>query len=195
MPSAYSITPKTDALIVVDVQNDFLPGGALAVPNGDEVVPVLNQWLSIPGVLKIASRDWHPPDHCSFKERGGPWPPHCVRETWGAEFAPGLDTERIDEIVSKATASDKDAYSAFDAPETARLLRERGILRLWIGGVATEYCVCETVLAALKTGFEAFVIEDAIRGIEAAPGDCDKAVARMEEAGAVFARTEQVVNA
>ena len=192
MADRLSVQPQTDALIVVDVQNDFLPGGALPVPNGREAIPVLNQWLGIPDILKIASRDWHPPDHCSFKEQGGPWPPHCVRETWGAEFAPGLDVDRIDEVVSKATARDKEAYSAFDAPETDRLLRERGVRRLWIGGVATEYCVRHTALSALELGYEAFVLEDAIRGIEASPGDCGKAVARMKEAGAVFTITAHV---
>lgn len=192
MAKRFTVQPKRDALIVVDAQNDFLPGGALAVPRGDEVVPVLNEWLRTPGVLKVASRDWHPPNHCSFKEQGGPWPPHCVRDTPGAEFHPDLATDRIDEVVSKATLPDKEAYSAFDAPELGRILKERDISRLWVGGVATDYCVYYTVLSAVDLGYETFVIEDAVRGIDASPGDCAKALDRMKEAGASLVRTEEV---
>ena len=128
------INPATDALIVVDVQRDFCPGGALPVPRGDEVVPPLNRWLRVKKLFRAATRDWHPADHCSFKRSGGPWPDHCVQNTPGAEFHPGLDWRAIDLVVSKATDPAKDAYSGFDAPELPAELKKRRIRRLWSAG-------------------------------------------------------------
>ena len=186
------VNVETDALIVVDMQRDFCPGGALAVPNGNEVVPVLNEWLRIDRLLKIATRDWHPPGHCSFERNGGPWPDHCVQDTPGAQFHPDLNVRAVDVIVSKATDPEKDAYSGFDAPELLTVLKAHDIRRLWVGGLATEYCVKATALDGQRNGFEVFVIEDAVRGIDVHPGDCDKARREMEEAGVVFVRPREV---
>ena len=187
------INTATDALIVVDVQRDFCPDGALPVPHGDEVVPPLNRWLRVKKLFRAATHDWHPADHCSFKRCGGTWPDHCVQNTPGAEFHPGLDARAIDLVVSKATDPAKEAYSGFDAPELAAALKERGIRRLWIGGLATEYCVKATVLDARKLGFDVFVIEDAIRGIQVKPGDIAAAREEMTKAGAVFVQTGEVL--
>ena len=192
MDEEYRVNPETDALIVVDVQRDFCPGGALPVPKGDEVVPVLNEWLRTGELLKVATRDWHPPAHCSFQRSGGPWPDHCVQDTPGAQFHPELEATAIDLIISKATDPQKDAYSGFDVPELLELLESRRVRRLWIGGLATEYCVRATALDGRKHGLEVFVIEDAIRGIDVDPGDCDKARREMEDAGVRFVRSEQV---
>jgi nicotinamidase/pyrazinamidase len=186
------VNAKTDALIVVDVQRDFCPGGALAVPEGDAVVQVLNRWLRETTVPVIATRDWHAEDHCSFKARGGPWPPHCVQGTEGGELHPDLDADRIDRLVSKGTDPGKDAYSGFDAPDLLPDLRKRGVERLWVGGLATDYCVRATVLDALKKGFEVFVIEDAVRGIDAEPGDVEGALNEMRAAGAELVATDEV---
>ena len=183
----------TDALIVVDVQRDFCPGGALAVPHGDEVVPPLNRWLHVKKLFKAATRDWHPANHCSFRRAGGPWPDHCLQNTPGADFHPSLHTQAIDLVVSKATDPAQEAYSGFDAPEFPAGLKARGIRRLWIGGLATEYCVKATVLDARQRGFDVFVIEDAIRGIEVKPGDIAAAREEMARAGAVFVQTGDVL--
>jgi nicotinamidase/pyrazinamidase len=183
-----------DALLIVDVQRDFLPGGALAVANGDEVVPVLNRYLELArakGLPVIASRDWHPPDHCSFRARGGPWPVHCVAGTAGAAFAPGLELPREAEIVSKATGADADAYSAFEGTGLGQRLRERGVQRLLIGGLATDYCVLNTVRDALKEGFQVLLLEDAIRAVDVKPGDGSRAARGMRDAGAVPATIGQ----
>lgn len=180
---------RNDALLIIDVQRDFLPGGALAVSSGDAVVAPLNQYIlraARQGVPVFASRDWHPRDHCSFKARGGPWPPHCVADTEGARFSPDLRLPADAVIVSKATKADADAYSAFQDTALASELRARGIRRLWIGGLATDYCVLETVLDARKAGFDVFVIADAIKPVEVKSGDGARALARMREAGAVL---------
>jgi len=145
---APQINVATDALVLVDVQRDFCPGGALAVPQGDVIVPRLNRWLQVNKLLKVATRDWHPPDHSSFKRRGRPWRGHCVQGTPGAEFHPDLNTRAIDLVVSKATTRDREAYSGFDAPELLERLKAGNIRRLWVGGLATEYCVKATALDA-----------------------------------------------
>jgi len=192
MGKELEVNPRTDALIVVHVQRDFCPGGALPVPQGDAVVPVLNEWLRDACLLKIATRDWHPPNHCSFRRRGGPWPDHCVQDSPGSRFHPDLFVEAFDSVFSSATDPEKEAYSGFSVPELAATLRSRGIRRLWIGGLATEYCVKATVLDGRAEGFEVFVIEDAIRGIEVTPGDCERARHEMEGAGARFVRSDLV---
>ena len=176
----------TDALIVVDVQRDFLPGGSLAVPDGDAVVPVLNHYMarfSSAGLPVIATRDWHPENHSSFKAQGGPWPPHCIRGTPGAEFAPGLRLPDDVVIVSKA-AHDEDAYSAFDGTKLAMQLRAQGVKRVFVGGLATDYCVLETVRDALKAGFDVVLLGDAIRAVGLQPHDESNALATMQAAGA-----------
>jgi nicotinamidase/pyrazinamidase len=187
------VNADTDALIVVDVQNDFCPGGALAVPDGDYVVPVLNRWLRETELFKVATRDWHPPNHSSFKQQGGPWPPHCIQNTYGADFHPDLALDNLDMVVSKGTDPATDAYSGFDSAELEDCLRDHGCSRLWVGGLATDYCVKATVLDACNIGFRVFVIKNGIRGIDAEPGDVEKSCAGMREAGAEFIRTQDIL--
>ena len=184
-----------DAVLIVDVQADFLPGGNLGVQRGDEVVPVLNRYLAAArgkGVPVFASRDWHPRDHCSFLARGGPWPEHCVAGSPGAEFAPGLALPRDAVIISKATVKDTDAYSAFQGTDFAPRLRKLGVKRLLVGGLATDYCVLNTVLDARKAGFEVLLLVDAIRAVNVNPGDGERAEREMEAAGAVAIRLEDL---
>jgi nicotinamidase/pyrazinamidase len=173
-------------LVVVDVQKDFCPGGALAVRGGDQVVPKLNEYIKMFNEAKapiILTRDWHPPDHSSFKSQGGPWPPHCVQNTEGAKFHPDLLVPTTGEIVSKADKRDE-AYSFFQGTDLAQMLRQRGIKRLLVGGLATDYCVKETILDGLKYGFEVYYLEDASRGVNVNPGDSDKALSEMMHGGA-----------
>ncbi|OGI46887.1 MAG: nicotinamidase [Candidatus Muproteobacteria bacterium RBG_16_65_34] len=176
-----------DALIVVDAQNDFLPGGSLAVPAGDEVVPVLNRYLGAfhaKGLPIFATRDWHPVNHCSFKAQGGPWPPHCVAGTAGAAFAPGLKLPPETTTISKATPPDKDAYSGFEGTDLEARLRAQGVRRLFIGGLATDYCVLNTVKDALNNGYEVHLLTDAIRAVNVQPDDGRKAESQMQRLGA-----------
>jgi nicotinamidase/pyrazinamidase len=178
-----SVDPRRDALIIVDVQNDFCPGGALAVPQGDEVIPTVNRLLK-QRWLSVATMDWHPAEHCSFEPHGGPWPPHCVQGTTGAELHPELDADNIQLTVTKASHHDKDAYSGFDGTELASILREKGIARVVVCGIATDYCVKATAHDALKEGFEVVVLEDAVRGVEVNPGDSQRALEELRKAGA-----------
>ena len=179
-----------DALIVVDMQKDFMPDGALPVPEGDKIVPVLNQYIQLfadKGNPVYFTRDWHPPDHISFRGHGGIWPPHCVQDTEGAKFHPDLKIPLDNKfIISKGTSRDFDAYSGFQGTILDQLLKERGIKRLFVGGVATDYCVKNTVLGGLNLGYQVFVLEDAIKGVEANKGDIQKAINQMLEKGAVF---------
>ncbi|NMG16791.1 isochorismatase family protein [Aromatoleum bremense] len=177
-----------DALVLVDVQRDFLPGGSLAVPGGDEVVPPLNRLIAgfvRRGLAVIATRDWHPAGHCSFRDRGGPWPPHCVADSPGAAFPPELALPASAAIVSKATAADADAYSGFDRTDLDERLRAAGVQRLFVGGLATDYCVLNTVRDGLAKGYAVMLLTDAIRAVEAAPGDGAKAIAQMLRLGAL----------
>ena len=180
----------SDALLLVDVQNDFCPGGALAVTDGDAVVPALNAWIAAArqgGARVFASRDWHPPDHLSFAARGGLWPPHCVQDTPGAAFHRDLKLPDDAVIVTKADQSEREAYSAFDSGELAAQLRSAGIRRLWMGGLATDYCVKASVLDATELpALEVRVITNAIRAVDAAPGDGEAALEAMREAGATL---------
>jgi nicotinamidase/pyrazinamidase len=183
---AFDLQPH-DALLIVDVQRDFLPGGALGVPDGDAVVPVLNRYIRlvrVNGLPVFASRDWHPPNHCSFVAQGGPWPPHCIADSAGAGFANGLKLPRSTVVIDKGTAVAPDAYSAFNETSLATQLRSRGIRRLLIGGLATDYCVLNTVRDALKEGFEVLLLKDAIRAVNLNPGDGARAEAEMQSAGA-----------
>ncbi len=180
---------RGDALIVVDVQRDFLPGGSLAVPGGDEVVPVLNDYMrrfTASGLPVVATRDWHPEDHCSFADYGGAWPPHCVQGSRGAEFAADLHVSGDVLIVSKADSSEADAYSGFDGTSLEALLVERGVKRVFVGGLATDYCVLATVTDAAAADFEVFVLRDAIRAVDVQPGDGDAAIDAMRNAGATL---------
>jgi len=174
-----------DALLVVDVQPDFCPGGALAVPDGDAVIPVLNAWIAAArerGVPVYASRDWHPLQHVSFEAQGGPWPPHCVQDTPGAAYHPDLALPEDAVTIAKGTRLDRDQYSAFDGTGLAEHLRRTGIERLWVGGLAQDVCVRASVLDACKEGFAVHVIADATRPVDAAAGEA--ALREMREAGA-----------
>ena len=173
------------ALVVVDVQNDFCPGGALAVRDGDRVVPILNEYIKIFRNAQapiIFTRDWHPANHSSFKSQGGPWPPHCIQNTDGAKFHRDLQVLTNAEIVSKANKKDE-AYSFFQGTDLAEKLHQRGINRLLVGGLATDYCVKETVLDGLKFGFEAYHLDDASRGVNVKPDDSENALNEMVAKG------------
>ncbi|GIW42155.1 MAG: nicotinamidase [Candidatus Binatia bacterium] len=178
---------RGDALLLVDVQNDFCPGGALPVEGGHEVVPVLNAWIQkarSAGVPVYASRDWHPRRHVSFRERGGPWPPHCIQDTPGAAFHPELELPPSVVVVSKGVRFDKDQYSAFDETGLESELRREGIRRLWVGGLAQDVCVRATVLDALRAGFEVHLLLAGTRPVDPEAGK--KAVEEMKKAGAVI---------
>ena len=185
MTKGNDLLSEHDALLAVDVQRDFEPGGALAVPDGDQVVPVLAacvQAFDRQGLPVIASRDWHPRDHCSFESRGGPWPPHCVAGTAGAELDPALGLPERATIVSKAQSADSDAYSAFEGTGLDALLRDRSVHRLFVGGLATEYCVLNTARDALRHGYAVVLLRDAIRAIDPAAGD--RAIEELRSEGA-----------
>jgi nicotinamidase/pyrazinamidase len=180
-----------DALIIVDVQNDFCPGGALPVAEGDQVVPVLNHWIesaAAGGACIVASRDWHPPGHVSFQERGGPWPTHCLQSTWGAAFHPELRLPSETLVISKAADSDRDNYSAFEGSGLADTLRRRGVRRVWVGGLALDVCVRATVADALREGFEAHLIKDASRPVD--PGAGQRTLQEMRAAGCIIENGE-----
>lgn len=177
-----------DALLVVDVQNDFLPGGRLPVPNGDQVIAPLNQWMarfSAAGLPVFASRCWHPPNHASFRPQGGTWPAHCVADTVGAAFASGLDLPDSVQLISKAGERDIEAYSAFAGTDLDNRLHSRSVHRLFIGGLATDYCVLRSVQDALHRGYQVVLLRDAIRAVEVQAGDGERAIAAMLAAGAV----------
>jgi nicotinamidase/pyrazinamidase len=170
------------ALIVVDVQNDFCPGGALAVPDGDAVVDAVNR-MAADAPFAVATRDWHPPDHGSFAAQGGPWPVHCVRDTPGAQLHPGIDASHIDAIVDKGQASHLDGYSGFEETDLERLLREHDVDTVDVAGLALDYCVKATALDAKRAGLNVIVHRDATRAVEVSPGDGERAVAELRAAG------------
>ncbi|HEU5329254.1 MAG TPA: bifunctional nicotinamidase/pyrazinamidase [Thermomicrobiales bacterium] len=182
----------SDALLIVDVQNDFCPGGALAVAEGDAVVPVLNEYIAraqAAGMPIFASRDWHPPVTRHFALYGGPWPVHCVQGTPGAAFHPDLRLPPGTPIATTGDTAEDAGYSMFegtldDGRPLADALRERGITRVHVGGLATDYCVRATVLDALHQGFEARVLTDAARGVNVTPGDDQRALDEMAADGA-----------
>jgi len=186
-----------DALLVVDVQNDFLPGGALGIADGDAVVPPINRLLDAwraRGWPVYLSRDWHPAGHCSFAAQGGPWPVHCVAGTPGAAFAASLRIAPDDTIISKATNRDRDAYSALDGTPLADEFRRASVRRLVIGGLATDYCVRATGLDALAAGLEVVICRDAVCAVDVRPGDGDRALADLASAGCEIATTEDVLS-
>jgi nicotinamidase/pyrazinamidase len=160
-----------DALVVVDVQNDFLPGGALGIPCGDAVVPALDQYVRVAvasGAHVFATRDWHPAQHCSFRPRGGPWPPHCIQGTRGAEIAANLRLTISAVVVSKGSDPERDAFSAFDGTKLDVALRALGVDRVLVGGLATDHCVLQTVRDARAKGYAVLLLDDAIRGLDPA---------------------------
>lgn len=185
------------ALILVDIQNDFCPGGALAVAGGDEIVATVNRLMPrFP--LVVSTQDWHPANHISFKERGGPWPPHCVQGTTGAELHPALDTGTIVNYFRKASSPDKDAYSEFEGTdENGRTLDEflksRNVKRVYVVGLATDYCVKATVLDALKLSYEVYAVTDAMRAVNVNPNDGANALGEMERNGAQLITSDEIL--
>jgi nicotinamidase/pyrazinamidase len=175
-----------EALVIVDFQNDFTPGGALAVPDGDAIAPRLNELIASGRFdLVVATRDWHPPEHSSFAAEGGRWPAHCVADSPGAQLHEGLDTARVDVVVDKGTDPATEGYSGFDGTGLEALLRVRGIDRVTVAGLATDYCVRATALDALRAGFDVTVDEAASRGID--PGDSARALDEVRAAGGAVA--------
>ena len=184
-----------DALLVVDVQRDFLPGGALAVPDGNEVVPVLAACIEafVRNDCPIfASRDWHPPDHCSFQASGGPWPPHCIADSPGATIAAALHPPANATILDKGRSVAQEAYTAFEGTALDACLRDLHTRRLFIGGLATEYCVLNTALDALRLGYEVVVLQDAIRAVAQAGGE--QAIEKRQRGHAVFMNSVAVLD-
>jgi nicotinamidase/pyrazinamidase len=178
---------QEDAVLVVDFQNDFCPGGALPVPDGDQILTTVNEWVGAAQRARstvAASLDWHPPDHISFHERGGPWPRHCVQNTPGAELHPRVELPFKSIIVRKGADPHRDAYSAFDQTGLADELRQRGTRRLWVCGLAQDVCVKASVLDALKEGFEVHVLKAGTRPVDPAQGE--GALSAMREAGALI---------
>jgi nicotinamidase/pyrazinamidase len=174
-----------EALLIIDLQNDFLPGGALAVPAGDEVLPRVRELLDSGDFdLVVATRDWHPPDHRSFREQGGPWPPHCVQGSAGAELEASLPRERIDVVVDAGFRPELEGYSGFEETQLEQVLREHDVERVTVVGLATDYCVRHTALDALRHGFDVVVDTAGIRGIDAQPGDAERALDELAAAGA-----------
>ena len=177
------------ALLVVDVQRDFCPGGALAVPKGDEVVPVINELMDkFP--LVVASKDWHPEDSEHFKK----WPKHCIQNTKGAEFHPDLKEEKIHKVFLKGTSQKDDGYSAFEATneDLEKYLKEKGVKELYVVGLATDYCVRASALDAVKKGFDVYVIREGIRAVNVNPGDEEKALKEMQEKGIKVISKEEI---
>jgi nicotinamidase/pyrazinamidase len=184
-----------DVLLVVDVQNDFLPGGALAVPAGDGVIAPLNRCAAAfdrDGLPIFATRDWHPADHCSFRARGGPWPTHCVVGTIGAELPASLVLPRNAKLVPKGTRPDTEAYSGFQGTDLAKRMKAVTCTRVFIGGLATDYCVRATALDARSLGLDVFVIEDAVRAVNLHPGDGERALREMSSSGVHFCSAEDL---
>jgi nicotinamidase/pyrazinamidase len=192
-----------DALLIVDFQNDFTPGGALPVAEGDRIAAPINRLLDSFDLV-IATRDWHPEDHGSFegievdpaKWRGvdppGIWPVHTVQGTPGAELHPALEQAKVDVVIDKGQDPNSQGYSAFQETLLGDLLRERGVDRLYVAGLATDYCVKSSVLDARRLGFDVTVIEDAVRGVDVQPGDSERALEEMRDAGAELANSERV---
>ena len=180
-----------DALLVVDPQLDFFPGGALAVPDGDAILPAVNRALrefAAAGLPIVVTRDWHPPDHCSFAGNGGQWPAHCVRGTAGAELHPGLDLPPVFALVQKATTRDRDAYSGFQGTGLDAVLRGPGVTRVVVCGLALDYCVRATCLDAAEAGFEVVLLVEGTRAVDVETGDGDRAIEELVAAGVEIRR-------
>ena len=193
----------TAGLLLVDVQNDFCPGGALPIPDGDAVVPVLNEYLELFQQVKLPvylSRDWHPPESRHFRQFGGRWPVHCVQSTFGAEFHPALRVPATASVVSKGILPDEEGYSAFQGHDAFGASLKESLVghhvdTLYVGGLATEYCVRASVLDALASGFGVVLLGDAIRALDQPPGEGARAVDEMRHAGARVATFPDVVRA
>jgi len=186
------------ALILVDIQNDFCPGGALAVNEGDQIVPVVNRLIPEFPIV-ISTQDWHPENHISFKEQGGPWPPHCVQGTRGAELHSDLKTDTIAHYFRKASSPDKDDYSEFAGKDDRgrsldEVLRNHGVKKLYAVGLATDYCVLETVIDGLRLGYEVYAVTDAMRAVNVNSADGAAALQKMADGGAHLVTSDEVLN-
>lgn len=187
-----------DALLIVDLQKDFLPGGSLAVPGGEKVIGPINRYLAkfVQRNLPVfVSGNYHPPHHCSFSAQGGRWPAHCVINTNGAAFAENLSLPDSANVVRKGTETDREGYSAFEGTDLQMRLCAIKVLRLFIGGLATDYCVLQTSRDALRLGFKVFVLQDAIRAVNARPEDGRQAEKEMLDLGARFVQLEDLLYA
>jgi len=182
---------KNDALIVVDVQNDFCPGGALSVKNGDLIVKPLNDAMKYFDNI-ITTQDWHPKNHISFKKYGGVWPPHCVAESLGSNLHKDLDSEKVTYRVYKGQNKNKDAYSGFDGTDLSEYLKNSGIKRVFVGGLATDYCVKATALDSIEEGFETYILEDIVRGVNINSGDDKRALEEIKENGGNIIKTSDL---
>jgi len=190
------VLTKQDVLIIVDVQNDFCPGGLLAVPGGDQVATTLTHVAGEfhkRGARVFATQDWHPARHSSFKEKGGPWPPHCVQDTEGAEFHPNLHLPEGTAVIRKGSDPKVDAYSGFLDSDLEEQLKRAGVRRVFVGGLATDYCVLNTVLDALNRGFETHLLTDAIGAVNVSPSDGEKAIRQMRDNGARITTVSDVL--
>lgn len=186
---------RNSVLILVHLQNDFCPGGALPVKEGDTIISLINRYIGLfrsQGLPVIATRDWHPSNHCSFKEQGGIWPVHCVQGSRGAQFHADLHIPTGSLIISGATNPKQEAYSSFDGTSLNDHLEDMGAKILYIVGLATDYCVKQTVLDACKLGYRVVVLEDAVRGVNLQPGDSQRALQEMSEAGALQATAKDL---
>jgi nicotinamidase/pyrazinamidase len=182
--------------VVVDVQNDFCPGGALAVKNGDKVVPRLNRTITAfakAGLPIFFTRDWHPPNHISFRDQGGIWPPHCIQGTIGASFPSDLVISRGATIISKGDKPRTEAYSGFQGTDLENHLKKAGIVEIFLGGLATDYCVKETCLDALQAGFNVNVLRDCVMAVNVKPSDGPRALKEMQGAGAKLTTSQTTI--
>jgi nicotinamidase/pyrazinamidase len=180
------------ALLIIDFQNDFTSGGALEVPEGDEIAGPVKR-LADHFEVVAATRDWHPPDHASFHAQGGPWPVHCVRGTHGAEFHPAMEDVELDAVVDVGQGRDDEGYSGFENSDLARILRDHDADEVYVCGLATDYCVRASAIDARREGFDVTVVEDAVRGVEVNPGDSARALQEMRDAGARIASSTDVL--
>jgi nicotinamidase/pyrazinamidase len=180
-----------NALLIIDFQNDFTSGGALAVPEGDEIAEPVKR-LAGEFDHVFATRDWHPPDHASFETEGGPWPVHCVQGTHGAELHPGMRDIEVDAIVDVGVEREDEGYSGFEKSKLADLLREKGVDKVAVVGLATDYCVRASAIDACREGFDTTVVTDAIRAVEVEPGDGERAIEDMKRAGAKLATSSEL---
>jgi nicotinamidase/pyrazinamidase len=182
------------ALLIIDFQNDFTSGGALEVPGGDEIAEPVKR-LAGEFEHAFATRDWHPPDHASFETEGGPWPVHCVQGTHGAELHPAMRDIEVDAIVDVGVEREDEGYSGFEKSKLANLLHERGVQEVAVVGLATDYCVRASAIDACREGFDTTVVTDAIRAVEVHPGDGERALEDMREAGARLATSRELAPA
>jgi nicotinamidase/pyrazinamidase len=179
------------ALLIIDFQNDFTSGGALEVPEGDEIAEPVKRLADQFDVV-VATRDWHPPDHASFETQGGPWPVHCVQGTHGAQLHPAMQDVELDALVDVGRKRDDEGYSGFEKSDLAQILRDHDVDEVYVCGLATDYCVRASAIDACREGFDVTVVEDAIRGVDVQQGDSERALRDMREAGARTATFEEV---